>query len=145
MSPLCSGLCPYLLSLMALVLVWRGISEGWAPASSARSRSDAERLCSVLRRIKGSERVFKVAPSRSARPLAPSSVAPRSRSYGLSVALALTGGAAALALPFYGDQILRAPSARAAAPFAAPFALLAASAAAAITLAAVALCDERRL
>jgi adenosylmethionine-8-amino-7-oxononanoate aminotransferase len=68
-----------------------------------------------------------------------------SRSYALSVALALTGGAAALALPFYGDQILRAPSARAAAPFAAPFALLASSAAAAITLSVVALCDERRL
>jgi hypothetical protein len=66
----------------------------------------------------------------------------RFRSYALAAALAIGGGALALCLPSYSSKILRAPSAAAAAPFAAPFALLTVSAAAALTLAAAALCDE---
>jgi hypothetical protein len=69
----------------------------------------------------------------------------RSRSYVLALALALLGGAAALQLSSYGSRILRAPSAAAAAPFAAPFALLTVLSAAALTLSAAALCDERTL
>lgn len=42
------------------VLVWRGISSGWKPASSLRSRSDAERFCSLLRKVRGADHVYKV-------------------------------------------------------------------------------------
>ena len=61
MSSRGSALISYLLSLMHLVLVWRGISQGWEPASSVRSRSDAERFCSLLRKVRGDLLLYKVA------------------------------------------------------------------------------------
>lgn len=66
----------------------------------------------------------------------------KSRSYALALFLALSGIVAGVGCSFYSAKILKADSAAAAAPFAAPFALLALSAAAAVTLSAVAICDE---
>lgn len=57
------------------------------------------------------------------------------RSLLLTGALALTGGALALSASSYGERIALSSSARAAAPFAAPFALLAGGSAAALSLA----------
>lgn len=57
------------------------------------------------------------------------------RSLLLTGALALTGGALALSASSYGSRIAFSSSARAAAPFAAPFALLAGGSAAALSLA----------
>lgn len=57
------------------------------------------------------------------------------RSLLLTGALALTGGALGLCASSYGERIALSSSAKAAAPFAAPFALFAASSATALSLA----------
>ena len=58
-----------------------------------------------------------------------------------AAALLTSGFALALGLQTYGNKITLAPNAAAAAPYAAPFALLAAGTAASITLAAASLCS----
>ena len=58
-----------------------------------------------------------------------------------TAALIVSGFALALGLQTYGNKITLAPNAAAAAPYAAPFALLAAGTAASVTLAAVSLCS----
>jgi hypothetical protein len=50
----------FVLSERFSVFVWRGISRGWEPASSLRSRSDAERFCSLLKKVRGDQNVYKV-------------------------------------------------------------------------------------
>jgi hypothetical protein len=44
------------------VFVWSGISAGWLPASSPRDRASADRFASLLRKVRGSDRVYKVEP-----------------------------------------------------------------------------------
>jgi hypothetical protein len=58
-----------------------------------------------------------------------------------AAALLASGFALALGLQTYGNKIALAPNAAAAAPYAAPFALLMAGTTASITLAAVSLCS----
>jgi len=80
----------------------------------------------------------------SARPVAPALISDTlsvfnpfdlMRSLLLTGALALTGGALGLCASSYGERISLASSAKAAAPLAAPFALLAGGSAAALSLA----------
>jgi hypothetical protein len=48
---------------MAIVLIWRGIQQGWQPAiPQARPLAVAERRLALLQRIKGQEHTFKLAP-----------------------------------------------------------------------------------
>jgi hypothetical protein len=47
---------------MAQVLIWRGIQQGWQPATPSRPVAVAERRLALLQRIKGQEHVFKLAP-----------------------------------------------------------------------------------
>jgi hypothetical protein len=63
----------------------------------------------------------------------------------LALVLALTGMSSGVVASSYGSAIATAPTQKAALPFAAPFALFSVAAAAALTLSAVALCDERAL
>ena len=66
----------------------------------------------------------------------------RTRSYVAAAALLAAALASGIGCSFYGNRITQSSSAAAAAPFAAPFALLAVSAAASVSLAAAALCQE---
>ena len=68
-------------------------------------------------------------------------VMPPLKPYLPAAALCATGFALALGLQTYGNKISFAPNAAAAAPFAAPFALLATGTAACFTLAAASLCS----
>jgi hypothetical protein len=63
----------------------------------------------------------------------------------LALTLALTGLGSGVVASSYGSAITAAPTRRAALPLAAPFALFSVAAVAAVTLSAVALCDERSL
>ena len=59
------------------------------------------------------------------------------RYYVSALLLTVTGGILSCGMSFYGCRIAAAPSAKAAAPFAAPFALFASGSAASFVLAAV--------
>jgi hypothetical protein len=48
---------------MAQVLIWRGILQGWLPATPSRPLAVARHRLALLQRIKGQEHVFKLAPS----------------------------------------------------------------------------------
>ena len=63
------------------------------------------------------------------------------RSYVPALLLMAAVGAMSSSMNFYGGRIAAAPSARAAAPYAAPFALLVSSTAAAYVLAVASLCS----
>ena len=66
---------------------------------------------------------------------------PPTKPYLPAVVLLASGFALALGLQTYGNKIALAPNAAAAAPYAAPFALLAAGTAASVALAVVSLCS----
>lgn len=48
---------------MAIVQIWRGIQQGWQPAiAQPCAPADAERKLALLRRIKGQDFTFRLAP-----------------------------------------------------------------------------------